>query len=252
MINAIRSEWIKLRTARSNLVLGGLAILVPLLICLPIAIFGNFEDSSGTDTFGAAVLAPTYLCVFLSGVIGVLGIGQEYRHNTIRVTFTNEARRSRVLAAKVVVTTLFGLGMGLVAQLLCFGLAKAIFLGRDIELGFGHPSENLAGFVGQVVLCGLFTLAGFGFGAVLRQPAGAIPLLLLWPLIIENVVLQLLLFAVGAEGATKWLPFNAGLSLPVTGDRGEALSRLAAGCYFGGFVALVCGFGWLLVLRRDA
>ncbi|MEZ5255530.1 MAG: ABC transporter permease [Ilumatobacteraceae bacterium] len=183
MIDAIRSEWIKLRTARANLVLVGLALALPLVIAVPVALFADFGNSDGSDTFNATVLGPTYLCVFLSGVIGVLGIGQEYRHNTIRVTFTNDASRSRVMAAKLVVTTLFGVAMGLISQLICFAAAKVILGARDGDR-LRTSGENLSAFVGQVVLCGLFTLAGFGLGSMLRQ--GAIPTLLLWPLIGER------------------------------------------------------------------
>lgn len=253
MIPAVRSEWIKLRTARANLVLAVLAIVFPLVVTGLIASLGDFGSTDGADTFAATVLGPTFLCVFLSGVIGVLGIGQEYRHNTIRVTFTADPRRSRVLTAKVLVTLCFGMGMGLVAQLLCFAVAKAIFSARDVALGFGHPGVNTTAFIGQVVLCGLFTLAGFGFGAILRQPAGAIPLLLLWPLIGEGFILGIAINAIGIDWLTKWLPFNAGLNLGSNGADGvDSLSRLGAALWFGGWVAAIVGLGWLLVERRDA
>lgn len=250
---AIHSEWIKLRTTTSNLVLAVLAIGIPLIITLLVSLFGDFGFSDGIDTFQATVLIPSYLCVFLSGVVGVLGIGQEYRHNTIRVTFTVEARRSRVLAAKVIVTTLVGAGIGLVSQLVGFAVAKAILSARDVRLGFTYPGVNLTAFIGQVVLCGLFTLAGFGLGAILRQPAGAIPLLLLWPLIGEGTILQIILNLVGAGGMVKWLPFTQGLTLGFNDERGsDILSRLGAGLYFGIWVVAIVGFGWYLVERRDA
>ncbi len=254
MIDAIRSEWIKLRTVRGNVVLALLGVLIPVALATAIAAFGNFEFSDGLDTFGATVLAPGYLCVFLAGVVGVLGISQEYRHNTIRVTFTADASRSRVLAAKVAVTTLYGSGIALTSGLLSFLIAKLIFSARDISIGFTHPGENLAGFAGQIVLCALFTLAGFGLGAILRQPAAAIPILLLWPLIGEQVFLRLLLSIVGADGGAKWLPFQAGLSLPATGtgDADDLFGRVGSGLLFGSLVAVLVAIGWLLVQRRDA
>lgn len=247
MINALRSEWIKLRTARSNFALMCIAVVGSVALSVLTATFADFEFSDGLDTFGATVLAPSYMCVFLAGVVGVLGIGQEYRHNTIRVTFAAEPRRGRVLAAKIVVTTIFGLLIGLVTQTLCY-LAASLVLGvRDVAIGITDPGENLAGFVGQVALCGLFTLLGFGLGAILRQPAGAIPLLLLWPLIGESIIGGIF------PKVGKWLPFRNGLRLPLTGDVGDdVLDRLNAGLYFGGFVILVVAVGWLLVERRDA
>jgi ABC-2 type transport system permease protein len=247
MTYAIRSEWIKLRTARSNVVLICIAVAGPVLVSTLTALFNDFETSDGLDTFGATVLGPCFLCVFLAGVIGVLGIGQEYRHNTIRVTFVADPRRSRVLAAKVLVTTAFGAGIALVTQTLCYLEASLILTSKDINIGITDPGDNLAGFLGQIVLSGLFTLLGFGLCAIMRQPAGAIPVLLLWPLIGEGIIGGIF------PRLGRWLPFRNGLRLPLTGDIGDdALSRVGAGIYFTGFVALVVAVGWFLVERRDA
>lgn len=251
MTDAIRSEWIKLRSARSNLVLIALAIALPLILSGLIAGLAGFHGSDSKEIFSNVVLGPNFLCVFLAGVIGVLGIGQEYRHNTIRVTFTSEPKRSRVLAAKVIVTTLFGLGIGLFSQLLDFGVASVILKIRDYSMSLTDPGSNLAAFSGQIALCGLFTLAGFGLGAIVRQPAGAIPVILVWPLIIEQILAGLLNLI--HEGAQKWLPFAEGFRLANPDDTGlEAFGRVTAGLYFGAFVALLVGAGWLLVERRDA
>ena len=247
MSDALLSEWIKLRTARANVVLAVIAVAGPLAICVLTALLNDFESSDGLDTFGVTVLAPCFLCVFLAGVIGVLGIGQEYRHNTIRVTFVAEPRRSRVLLAKVVLTVAFGAGIALLTQTLCYVAASIILGARDISIGITDPGENLAGFVGQVVLSALFTLLGFGLCAIIRQPAGAIPLLLLWPLIGEGIIGGIV------PSIGRWLPFRNGLRLPLTGDVGEdVLSRVGAGLYFGAFVTIVVAVGWLLVERRDA
>ena len=251
MINAIRSEWIKLRSARSNIVLVCLAIGLPLVISTLIAALADMRNSDPIDVMAAVVLGPCFICVIMAGVIGVLGIGQEYRHNTIRVTFTGEPRRSRVLAAKVVVTTAFGLGIGLLTQALCLGVAKTIFSVRDIEVAFFEPGVNAAAFIGQVLLCGLFTLAGFGLGAILRQPAGAIPILVVFPLVVEPILAGLL--GLIADNAGKWMPFQQGIRMAVNAETGpEVFSRLYSGLYFGGFVAVIVAIGWLLVERRDA
>lgn len=251
MIDAIRSEWIKLRSARSNVVLIVMAIVAPLVFSTLFAIFAHFQNSDSREIFSNVVLGPNYLCVFFAGVIGVLGIGQEYRHNTIRATFTAEPKRSRVLTAKVVVTVLFGLGIGLMSVLLDFGVSKTILSARDISFSLTQPGENLTAVIGQVVLCGLFTLAGFGIGAIIRQPAGAIPVILLWPLIVEPLIGGLL--SLITDSARKWLPFSEGLRLPLTGGDGiDRLSRLPAGLYFGAVVAAIVALGWLLVERRDA
>jgi ABC-2 type transport system permease protein len=189
------------------------------------------------------------VAVYLSGAVGALAIGQEYRHNTIRLAFTGEPVRGRVLAAKVVVTTIMGLAIGLVSGLLCLAVGTVVLGAKDVAFGLSNGSENGVAFVGVVILSGLFTLCGFGLGAIMRTPAGAIPALMVWPLIPEPLIAAL------APGVGKWFPFNAGGQLANNGvaDGGvEAVSRLTGGLVFGGFVALVVTAGWILVERRDA
>jgi ABC-type transport system involved in multi-copper enzyme maturation permease subunit len=244
--DAIRSEWIKLRTTRATVLFIFFAIAAPVVLSALIAIFGNFDTATGNDTFTATVLGPCYLTTFFAGIVGILGIGQEYRHNTIRVTFTSEPKRSKVLTAKLVVSTLFGVLIGLIALLLCFAVSKPILDSRDVAMGFHNPSENVAGFVGQVVLCGLFTVLGFGLCAAVRQPAIAIPVIFVVPIVVEPII------AGFWNDGLKWLPFQAGLRIALTGEQADFFSRVGSGFYFGAWVTAIVIVGWVLVQRRDA
>ena len=80
MIDAIRSEWIKLRSARSNLVLLILATAVPVALTLLLAFTVQPEDVTAEDTF-SLLLVGDNIGQLLLGVLGVLVIGQEYRHD---------------------------------------------------------------------------------------------------------------------------------------------------------------------------
>jgi ABC-type transport system involved in multi-copper enzyme maturation permease subunit len=246
MTDAMRSEWIKLRTTRATVLFIFFAIAAPVVLSVLIAIFANFDTASGTDTFTATVLGPCYLTTFFAGIVGILGIGQEYRHNTIRVTFTSEPKRSKVLTAKLLVSTLFGVLIGLLALLLCFAASKPILNARDVAMGFGNPSENVAGFAGQIVLCGLFTVLGFGLCAAVRQPAIAIPVIFVAPIVIEPII------AGFWNRGLRWLPFQAGLRLAATGQQDDFFPRVTSGLYFAAWVVVVVLVGWILVQRRDA
>jgi ABC-2 type transport system permease protein len=250
MIRALRSEWIKIRTTTGNLVLAGLAIGIPLLISTLTAIFGDFEFSDNREIYDV-VLGPAFITVFLAGVLGVLCIGQEYRHSTIRTTFSAMPRRSTVYLAKVILTAVMGVVLGAVAIAASFVVTKIIFSTKDITMSMTEPGENLTATVGFLALCGLFSLAGFGVGAIIRQPAGAIPLLLLWPFVVEGLVGGLLGLVI--DGVSKYMPFQAGFTLSSTGfNDPNFFSRLPAGLYFGAWVAALVGIGWILVERRDA
>jgi ABC-2 type transport system permease protein len=244
--DAMRSEWIKLRTTRATVLFIFFAIAAPIVLSALIAVFADFGTATGNDTFTATVLGPCYLTTFFAGIVGILGIGQEYRHNTIRVTFTSEPKRSKVLSAKLLVSTAFGLLIGLIALLLCYAVSKPILDARDVTMGFHNPSENVAGFVGQIVLCVLFTVLGFGLCAAVRQPAIAIPVIFVIPLVVEPII------AGFWSKGLKWLPFQSGLRIALTGQQTDFFSRIPSGLYFSAWVAVVVLVGWILVQRRDA
>jgi ABC-2 type transport system permease protein len=255
VINAIRSEWIKLRSTTATVLFACFAVAVPLIFTILISIFRKnpaLNDSS--ELFANTVLGPCYLTGFFAGVVGALGIGQEYRHNTIRVTFTAEPRRSRVLTAKLIVNTLFGLAIGLVALLSCFAVASIILKSRHAHISLTDPGSNLTRFFGQIVFCGLFALAGFGLCAAVRQPAAAIPIMLVWALIVESIIGGIITAITGSGRAARYLPFREGFALAAGGhDTAEDMfSRVGAGAYFGVFVAILLAIGWVLTLRRDA
>ena len=183
MIGSIRSEWIKFRTVRANVILMSITLGLPLVLSVILAAVANNSMTDPSNSFGAAVIAPSMVAVYLCGVLGVLGIGQEYRHNTIRVTFAAQPRRSIVLAGKAFVYATFGLIVGVVTPALCLVATAIIMRSRDLP----YETDGAA-LAGVAVLCLLTTLFGFGLGCIMRQPAGAIPVFLLWPLLVESIV----------------------------------------------------------------
>jgi ABC-2 type transport system permease protein len=246
VIAAIRSEWIKLRSARSNLVLLSLAVVLPIALTVLVCALPSKSDLNQTEDIFSLVLAGAAIGVTLFGVLGVLVIGQEYRHSTIRVTFTAEPNRVRVMLAKVITLLVTGLIVGAIATGVSYVIGHAILTGRGFDLALAGSTQARA-VVGAVLLFALYALCGLGLGAIIRAPAGAITLLVVWPLIVENIVGALL------SGTKKWLPFNAGSALTNTDPtRTDLLSPWAGGALFAGFVTLLVVIGTVVVLRRDA
>ena len=66
-------------------------------------------------------------------MLGILGIGQEYRHHTIRVTFAAQPRRSACSPRSALLNGLFGLYIGFATPLLCFGVGGLILKARHFE-----------------------------------------------------------------------------------------------------------------------
>lgn len=248
MIGALQAEWIKLRSVRANVILIIIALAVPVVLTLLIAAIAPFGNTVfQEEVFGVAVITPAVVAAYLCGVLGVLGIGQEYRHNTIRVTLAAQPNRSVVLAAKTIVYGLFGLAIGIIALALSFATGAICLAARDIPY-----KVVVAPMIGTVLMCVLLTLFGFGLGAIMRQPAGAIPVFLIWPLILEGIV-GLILRSID-DSLVKWLPFRSAQELAnfTMAIDTEVFSRVVSGLYFGAWTVGIVAIGWWLAERRDA
>jgi len=98
MIEALRSEWIKFSTLRSNWVMVVIAVAFPLVIVGLTAAF-SASPPSGSDL--AELIAGTgVVSALLLGALAILSITAEYGHNTIRPTFAALPDRWRALGAK--------------------------------------------------------------------------------------------------------------------------------------------------------
>jgi ABC-2 type transport system permease protein len=188
MTAQLRSELLKQRTTRTNLVLllwmVGLVVLVVLLHVLS---FGVDDLSRHDNQLKIAGLGTSIGALFAS-LLGALSITGEIRHGTIRPTFLATPRRTRVIAAKVVASALAGIAVGLLAEALTAGVEAAGLGARGIhvELDSGEYAQLLAG---GAAAAALFGAIGVGVGALVRNQVAAVVGLCVWLLFIEPILL---------------------------------------------------------------
>ena len=128
MLNQIRSEWIKLRTVRSTMVMFLCAVFLSAFFGAIIQIASEGDQPLENLTFGLLISQ-----VFFA-VIGVQIIGQEYRFKTIRTTFANNAKRIQVVVAKLIIgvfaisilTSVLGFGIGCILRQPIAGIVVVI------------------------------------------------------------------------------------------------------------------------------
>jgi ABC-type transport system involved in multi-copper enzyme maturation permease subunit len=228
------------------MVLLALSVLGPIALTVLICFAASKSDIQDEDLL-SLVLAGTAVGSILAGVLGVLIIGQEYRHSTIRVTFTSEPRRARVMVAKVVTITAATVVAGAVAAGVSYVIGNAILTSRGLDIRIDGTTQ-LRAVVGVVILYGLYALAGLGLGSIIRATAGAITLFVVWPLVIEPIIGALI------SPTHKYLPFIAASALIDT-DRPrphDVFTPWVGALWFAAFVALLLVIGTVLVWRRDA
>ena len=251
MINTIRSEWIKLRTVRMNLVLFILAVAFPVIVSVLVSSLVDISDLKVSDVAGL-VTGSSVVTALLLGVVGAVSISAEFAHGTIRPTFAATPKRMRVLISKAIVTALFAAVAEALVVVFCFAVSSAIASSRGATLSLNGQPEARAALIGIVVFAVIVSLLGFGIGMVIRNTPAAVAVLILWPLVVENIILAIL-SAAGVHNPQKFLPYISGFGLGnPDAPSSESLSRVAGGLYFAAVTAVVAIAGALVTSRRDA
>jgi ABC-2 type transport system permease protein len=249
MIALIRSEWIKLRTVRSNITMSCFAVALPLLITLLTMAFRNI-DSVDERSVSAVLLVSGSLSVLLFGIIGVLAITQEYSQGTIRLTLAANPRRTRVFVAKGIVLAI--LSGGLTAFIILVGntAGEAIL---DSRGAIGKLSNDKMGqaYLGMIALSILVSLLGMAIGTLTRNPPSAVAVLVLWPLLFESLIGGLLSVIINDE-IFKWMPFQTSLIALQLEDSDMDFGRWGSVGYFGLWILGLSLFAHTVFKRRDA
>jgi ABC-2 type transport system permease protein len=260
MSDALRYEWVRLRTLRSTWWLTGLSILASGLLGL--TALGSKKGFTALDYAYNLVGGPLAIFVLLMsvllGMIGVFSLGHEYRYGTIRPTLGAIPRRSTLMAAKVLVVVAYVGLIGIVCQVLRY-LVMLLILGSKLtDLGL-FPAQLGRIWLGTLCYPIVFALTGMALAGLFRSVPTAIVLTIVMPVIAENIIRGLL--SIGSistlEDIGKLLPFTAGLQMMrYTGDSEFDASTFAspwAGALtFGVFMAILLALCWVLFEKRDA
>jgi ABC-2 type transport system permease protein len=249
MIALIRSEWLKLRTVRSNITMACFAVALPLLITLLTMAFINV-DSVDERAVSAVLLGSGSLSVLLFGIIGVLAITQEYSQGTIRLTLAANPRRTKVYVAKGIVLAI--LSGGLTAFIILVGntAGEAIL---DSRGAVGKLSNDKMGqaYLGMIALSILVSLLGMAIGTLTRNPPSAVAVLVLWPLLLESLIGGLLSVVINDQ-VFKWMPFQTGMSALQLDSSDIDFGRWGSVGYFGLWILAFTLFAHTVFKRRDA
>lgn len=241
----MRSELLKQRSTSTNLglLVGmlGLVLFAELLHGVGLAAEHLDTRADQLITFGRG----EFLGVLFAGLVGALSITGEFRHGTIRPTLLVTPQRGRVVAAKVVVSTVVGAGFGLAASALAAGAGAAALRmrGIDVELAGGDYALLVAG---GAAAAALWAAIGVGVGAVVRGQVPTVVGICAWLLFVEGLLagdaldLDVSRFAPGAAAEAISGQEPGALLAPALG--GVVLAAYAVGAI---------AAGWLATERRD-
>ncbi|MFF8267264.1 ABC transporter permease [Streptomyces sp. NPDC016562] len=242
-VPVLRSEWIKIRSARS--VLGSLiAVFVAtagITVLTAAAIGAGEEGALGEDRLLGAFYGINFGQI-AAITFGATALAGEFKAGALRVSLTAVPHRTRLYLSKVAVVGALAFLVGQVTGLTTF-LAGQAFMGPD-ALGLGDPGAVRAVFGSGVYLM-LIALLSAGLTALVRSGTLVMSLLIPFLLIVPFVVGQV------AGGAGQFMPDRAGqmvMRMHAQGSLGPWSGLGVAALW--ATAALVAG--WFAVRRRDA
>lgn len=246
----IHSEWIKLRSLRSTVMVSALTVFIMVALGLLITYF-SWKNAGPIERahFNAIdrSLAGWHLAVLTVGILGVLVITGEYTTGMIRATLGAVPRRLPVLWAKAAV-------FAPVTFVLALGSSFAVFLGAQALIAphgasLGSPGALRAVF-GVALVLTLMGLLGLALGFLTRNTAGGIAAV---------VVLIYVVQAIGSVLPASWqpkvlpyLPLQAGQALFLVQRAQDMMHPWPGFAVLCAYVVVGTALAAVALRRRDA
>lgn len=251
-INTLAAEWTKLRTTRSFWWTTALFILMGL----------GWAALSGYTTVDAEGGFPTLWASSISTVVYLLGfpvlmiqsvmlVTTEYRYNLQSSTYLATPRRWTVALAKLLLYAAIAAALTFVVILVGFYVAKLTAPESAAELF--RPFEDDAAkdiMWSYPASAAAVVMLSQGIALLLRQTAGAVALMLIWFMGLEQIFR--LVPRIGSD-IVRFLPFeNLNAFINDIAIEGVPWSIHGSGAYFLAWALVVWIIGVVTLQRRDA
>lgn len=266
---AIRSEWIKLRTVPSTVVLLSITLVVMVGLAVlsgwGLAMSAGFQDmppeqqaqmaESGVQGLqGAAYTVPAGGIIFgqlLIASLAVVLIASEWGTGMIRSTMVAIPKRIPALLAKNLVIAAVSFVIGVVAALLSYYVAQPFLAGEDLDFAITHDGI-LASIINTGTYLALIAIISMAIGTMLRNTAGgivtAVGLFFVLPVIVVNILAGL---ADWIPEAARFLPTNAGQQLVAIDIADDALNQWQGGLVMAAWAVGLLVISLIVAKRRD-
>jgi ABC-2 type transport system permease protein len=258
IVNAFRSEWVKLRRKTLLLgVFGGLSAAASFFVILLFTQAAAVGPGSA-DLPSLQVLAqPNGLIHGVNRVVILLGIvafgvaafqiASEYSLGTLRQLLVRQPRRWVLLAGKYLGVVSFVIAAVIVASVIAGGVAVVMAHVRHVPVGawFGVTGmKDLTGALGELVLATVgFATLGLAVGLFLRSAVFAVIIGFAYLVAVENILGRVL------PGTSKWLP---GQLLLGVGQGGNATTSFPRALVISAIYLVIVAVGTTYAFtRRD-
>ncbi|HUR52201.1 MAG TPA: ABC transporter permease [Mycobacteriales bacterium] len=256
-LDAMRSEWTKIRTVRSTFwtLLAAVVAVVGIAVIASEVVVHQWSTLKAEDKVGFSsielAMAGAFFAQLAVGVLGVLVITTEYGTGMIRATFAAVPQRRTVLGAKATVLFLLTLVVGLASSFVAFFVSQLIlgtYSDEKLNASITDP-HALRAVLGAGVFLALMGLLGMAVGAVLRRSAGAITALFALVFFLPGLM-ELLPHSL-KDNVNKFLPSNAGTAIYRTVPGSDVLSPGTGMLVLCAYALAALAVAAVIVQRRD-
>jgi hypothetical protein len=229
----LRVEWSKTDTRATRWLLAAVAASTVGLMLVPILSPTKIEQTY-TSYLGYAAVA---LSILLP-VVSILTLTSEWSQRAVLTTFTQEPRRTRVVAAKTVVSVvLAGAAAAFGGLVTVAGVGVAAASGRHLEADLGA-----AVLVGYLLYVLLNVLTGVALGALVHDSAAAIVLSFALPIAFA-------LHGRAWQPIADWLDYSTAFAWVLDGQWSGHTPQIAVAAIV--WVVLPLGAGLVRTVRRE-
>lgn len=253
--DAMRAEWIKLRSLRSSFWALGVSVVLGVGLGAAIAA-ASAHSYAGSSLSSKASWDPAALSTSGMGigqlaieVLGVLFISSEYSSGMIRTSLIVVPKRGRLLAAKAVVFATVTLLVGEVTSFGSFFVGQVLISGHAPTASLGDAAVARA-VIGAGLLISALALLAVATGALLRHSAAGIAAMIAVALVLPGIAQALP--ASWQNPINKFWPTAAGSQITNVHRTSHTLAPWAGFGLLCLFVAIVYAAAWTLLERRDA
>ncbi len=263
----LRSEWIKVTTVRSTVILIASTVLVMIgLAALTAWGYAQLAQSINDGSLPAdlqaqgpgspavdALTTPSSGLIFgqlLIASLAVVLIASEWATGMIRSTMVAVPGRTPALLAKTVVIAAVSFLVGLLSALVSYLIAQPILGGQDIDFSLTEDGV-LASIVNTGTFLALVAVISISLGILLRNTAGGV-VTAVGIFFVLPVIAQLLSgLAAWVPDAARFLPGEAGNKMVAVTAAEDALTQLQGGLVMGAWALAFLAAALIVTKKRD-
>lgn len=251
---AVRTELRKLTTTRTWWVLGLVAVAVAVLVTVLTVAGSEGSQHTPLDIFTGALIGGVQTAYMITAIVGITAVAGEYRHRTATASFLGIPHRGRLIVAKLLVLTGYGLVVGVVVVAVCSAIAAPWLSARGLLGGSLTAGGVTRAVVGGTLSIAVMTGVGVALGALLRNQIAAVGVLLIYLFAIEQTINSISL----TRPAYPYLPGGAVQALAFSGHRAfgsatgaQLLSPWLAAILIIGYAVAITAIAVRTSIRRD-